>query len=338
MPRSEVRQTIDALRTAFADRPFTVAAAAVLGIGPRRLQRMADTGLLQRVTRGTYALAGDPFVALRERTRMLRARGVAAAVGGRTAALAWGIPEFGANGRLAPAPPTLLVPPGARIRRGLRGGFDIREADLRPEDVTEIAGVPITTPLRTAVDVARQLGRTRASTLVPLCGGVRAEIGRRVFGQVTASSHALTEAAREPALRMAVHADLKELVGRQPAYGLHWTRRVLMDIEPLIETAAECLAWSEFTMADLPRPVPQALVRGISGRTYRSDFLVGGRVIVEVDGAVKYADQTPWQEKQRQADLEAAGYWVVRCTWEELLHHPERIIARIRLALSRSAA
>ena len=53
-------------------------------------------------------------------------------------------------------------------------------------------------------------------------------------------------------------------------------------------------------------------------------------------GAVKYADQTPWQEKQRQSDLEAAGYWVVRCTWEELIHRPHEVIKRIALALLRA--
>lgn len=121
-------------------------------------------------------------------------------------------------------------------------------------------------------------------------------------------------------------------------HGMRWVRRVLGDVEPLLESWLECVAWAVLTTAPLPRPQPQAWVRGASGRWLRSDFLIGDKVLLEVDGAGKYAEQSPWQEKQRQADLEAAGYWVVRCTWAELLHHPERVIARIQLALERSAA
>lgn len=139
-----------------------------------------------------------------------------------------------------------------------------------------------------------------------------------------------------PRVREELFADLADMVGRVNGYGMKWVRRVLADVEPLLETALEGLAWSAFTATDLPRPRPQVWVRGASGKRYRADFLIAGVVIVEADGAVKYSGLTPWQEKQRQHDLEAAGFWVVRCTWEELLHRPHEVIARIWLALDRA--
>ena len=90
------------------------------------------------------------------------------------------------------------------------------------------------------------------------------------------------------------------------------------------------------TASDLPRAEPQRVIAGRSGKGYRVDFLIAGRVILEADGAVKYGDVTPWEEKQRQSDLEAAGYWVVRCTWEELIHRPYEVLKRIEVALARS--
>lgn len=79
-------------------------------------------------------------------------------------------------------------------------------------------------------------------------------------------------------------------------------------------------------------------VSGASGRSWRVDFLFGGRVIGECDGAVKYAEtDSLWKERKRQADLEAAGYIVVRWTWEEIVYHPHAVLARIALARARAS-
>ena len=150
-------------------------------------------------------------------------------------------------------------------------------------------------------------------------------------------SHEVTERfLHDRQLRQQLDTALREMIGRVNARGMTWVRRVIADVEPLLETALEGLVWAEITGAGLAPVRPQEWVIGRSGRRYRADFLIGDTVILEADGSGKYADQTPWQEKQRQSDLEAAGYWVVRCTWEEILHRPHEVIARIRLALARS--
>ena len=338
MPRRDVSRTIALLHSAFGSQSFSLSQASALGIRAGRIQRLAASKVLVRVRHGWYAVTDDPMALIRERSANFSRRGASATVGGRSAGKIWGVPEFGHRGPLPPPLPTLLVPRGRGVRAGVRNGVDVRIADLAASDVVEAFGLHITTPLRTGLDMARQLGRCRRSALVPLCGAVRTEIAWRAFGAGDVSPHAVTRAAVDPDLRAAVEAELRDMIERVPAHGMLWTRRVLDDVEPLIETPAECLAWALLTTTDLPRPQPQAIVRGLSGREYRSDFLIGGRVILEVDGAIKYGDQSLWGEKQRQSDLEAAGYWVVRCTWEELLRHPDRIVARVREALLRSAA
>ncbi|MDT0214568.1 hypothetical protein Q9R29_11790 [Rothia sp. ARF10] len=65
----------------------------------------------------------------------------------------------------------------------------------------------------------------------------------------------------------------------------------------------------------------------------RVDFLVGERVVVEFDGAVKYdgmeGRRALMQEKRREDRLRAAGYRVVRVTWRDL-DRPEALTARVR--------
>lgn len=318
--------------------PFAVEEAARHGISHKRLARGARTGTLRRVTRGHYALRDDPLDLARHHLDRLHRRGVHGVVGGITAAGIWGIPVFGAAGPVSDPPLTILVPRGSDIRRGTRNGVRLRIADIAPPQITSVHGVAITTPLRTGVDVARDLGRCRTSALLPMSGGMRAELAWFLGGEVPAGAREVTNRLQQdPLVRADRFAVLGALVNESIGYGMKWARQVLCDVEPLLETALEGLAWSVLTDTDLPRPVPQRWLRGASGRSYRVDFLIGGAVIVEADGAGKYSTETPWQEKQRQHDLEAAGFWVVRCTWEELITRPHEVIARIRFALSRLA-
>ena len=105
-----------------------------------------------------------------------------------------------------------------------------------------------------------------------------------------------------------------------------------------METALESLSWARFHECGFEIPIPQARVRGASGRLWRVDFLFKGLVVGECDGAVKYHDgYTPWKEKQRQSDLEGAGHPVVRWTWEEITRRPDSVLARIALAMTRYA-
>ena len=338
MPHASFAALSDSIAAFCQESTFTVGQAAEHGLSRRRLARAADAGALHRVARGTYALHGEPLDLARHHVGRLQSRGIDAVLGGVSAASIWGVPAFGSDAPLPDQPLTILVRRDAGVRQGARHGVRLRVADLSPTDVTSVAGVPITRPLRTGVDLAREFGRCRASALVPLSGGVRAEAALSLSGDGPVSPHDVTHHLKIDAeLRRRLLAELDEVLVRVNSRGMAWVRQVIADVEPLLESVLEGIAWSVLTVADLPRPHPQAWVAGRSGRRYRVDFLFDQRVILEADGAVKYADRTPWEEKQRQSDLEAAGFWVVRCSWEELIHRPHEVIARICLALGRSA-
>ncbi len=72
---------------------------------------------------------------------------------------------------------------------------------------------------------------------------------------------------------------------------------------------------------------PQYEVRA-EGRRFRADFRVlGTRVLVEFDGASKYADgrrETLFEEKRREDALRRAGWVVVRLMWADL-DRPEQV-------------
>ena len=338
MTSSRMRELTHAIESFAGRAPFTTAEAADHGISPERLARAASTGILHRITRGSYALTDEPMDLARLHLRRLAEQGIPGTVGCIRAADTWGVATFGNVGTLSAAPVTILVPPGSDVRRGTRYGVRLRVAEIDPADVRIVDGVPMTGPLRTGLDVARDTGRCRPSALVPLSSGVRAELAWALGGDGPAGAREVTDCLHaDPRVREDLLSGLADRVSRVNGYGIKWVKRVLADVEPLLETALEGLAGSVLTASDLPRPQPQVWLQGASGKRYRADFLIAGVAIVGADGAMKYSALTPWQEKKRQHDLEAAGFWVVRCTWEELLHRPHEVIERTRLALERAA-
>jgi hypothetical protein len=71
----------------------------------------------------------------------------------------------------------------------------------------------------------------------------------------------------------------------------------------------------------------------------RVDLLVGDRVVVEFDGAVKYAGDRSgralFSEKRREDRIRDLGFEVVRVTWADL-DEPGRVLARVRAARQRA--
>ncbi|EEI16861.1 hypothetical protein HMPREF0298_1357 [Corynebacterium lipophiloflavum DSM 44291] len=72
---------------------------------------------------------------------------------------------------------------------------------------------------------------------------------------------------------------------------------------------------------------------------YEVDLLIGERVVVEIDGAVKYdgktygrTDEMLRKEREREKHLLNSAYHVRRYNPLELLSHPDRFVAEVRLA------
>lgn len=83
---------------------------------------------------------------------------------------------------------------------------------------------------------------------------------------------------------------------------------------------------------------PSRSSRPKEGTTARTFRVRGTRVLVEFDGAVKYADaRALFEEKQREDALRRAGWVVVRVVWSDL-GDPARLRRRLQQAMAQAAA
>lgn len=121
-----------------------------------------------------------------------------------------------------------------------------------------------------------------------------------------------------------------QLTGCTGVDGVRWVAR---HCDAGAESPGE--SWLRMVVTGLGYEVQSQVTVGRS----RVDLLITGtRVILEFDGAVKYqpgswqGSQSMLNEKRRQAELEAAGYIVLRVIWDQL-SDPVRLDRRIRAAL-----
>lgn len=311
------------LRQAFGADPFHVDDAARCGILHDRLVRACTAGLVDRVGRGWYAVAHD---ASRDRARLevLQAENPGVVACGVTAAAIWGLP----------------VPPGRRGKFGsVEVAFRLGSPGLRGRRPDVFArrwfvpdthvcagpdGVPVTDPLRTAIDLAR--GRSLAFALGPLDAAVRLLVAQGTAEGTAreALKDRCDDLARGHGIRAAVHA--------------------LGYVDPLAESLLESLVRGRIIEARLPVPRLQVPVHGWSGRSYRADMGLDlpGRpresygLLIEADGLGKYdTPQALAEEKKRQHDLEREGYEFVRALYREAVMNPEPFLTEIRRLLAR---
>ena len=268
--------------TAFPQEPFTLAALPDLGMTPRQLRHAVEAGRVRRVLRGVYAdSAATMSIELRAAALRLAVDKTQIVVD-RTAAWLHGIDTYAAA-ELTAGPPveTCALRGQARSRlTGVRG----RTRDLTPEDVMELDGLRVTTPLRTALDLGCHLRRREA--FAALCGFAHEH-------QILAA--ALTKGA--------------ERFGRRR--GVLQLRELSPLVDPRVESPRE--AWTLLAIQDagLPKPEPQVWIEVDGVPTYRLDFAYREhRICVEYDG-VDWHDLT---DEQRRKDA-ARRRWLVRNGW-----------------------
>ena len=138
------------------DRPFTFQTARTVGLGPHDLGWLCREGYLRRMLKGVYvaAQAVDSIEIRSQALRLVVPDG--AVVTDRSAGWLHGAEMILApNDHLAVPPVSVFVNRrGARLRNGIT---DSGQRFLRPEDVMQVFGVSVTTPLRTACDLGRLL-------------------------------------------------------------------------------------------------------------------------------------------------------------------------------------
>jgi hypothetical protein len=182
-----------------------------------------------------------------------------------------------------------------------------------PEEVEVRYGIAVTTVARTLVDLAGMVGM---KTLRKTVG--RAAMRRKLNLQaVDIAIHNAKRRRRLKALELAL-VPYRTKDGKVP--------NVRSDFETLV--------LPELVEMGLMRPGCNVWLH-IEGERFLVDFLwEQARVIVETDGRETHETPTAFQDDRRRDQfLAAAGYRVLRVTWDQIHGEREAVLRRVRKAL-----
>jgi Protein of unknown function (DUF559) len=238
-------------------RPFTTQQARAAGLPYARLESAVEAGRVRRVMHGVYLRTDLPLTLDRKLAAAALVIAPNAVACDRTAAWIWGV-DVHVFRELDVVPPveTVVLSGCARTKRPqTRGG----ERALLPCDWTEVDGIKVTTPLRTAMDLACGLNRREA--IAALDGLMRV--------------HPFTS------------ADIARVL---PRYRRRRGVVQLRELAPLADPGAESPreSWTRMAMLDfgLPPPALQWWVTIDGTPTYRLDLAYPhARIAVEYDGS-----------------------------------------------------
>ncbi len=217
----------------------------------------------------------------------------------RSAALLWG---------LVPSSPTRVdVTVPTRSPRSSQGVLVHRPRSLSERDRTAVRSIPCTSVARTLVDLAGVVNRRQ---LERACN--QAEVLRLFDHRAVAEALNRGRGRRGAALLRRVLAD--------SARAHTFTRSELEE-----RFLALCRS------AGLPQPRVNAWVELAPGDGLEVDFLwPAQRIIAETDGRAAHATRWAFEnDRRRDQRLIAAGYTVVRFTWDQVTSRPQEVDATL---------
>jgi very-short-patch-repair endonuclease len=272
--------------------PFSIRWAREVGFGAKSLMRLQRAGLMVSANGKLRLLDASPELVATTAIGGLRS------LGHRSAASWYDWPLLNAPDLIDVVVPRRRKPtpwPGARIIR----------PQLEAAEIVRIRGVPVTAPLRTALDLAVHL---------PLADSVAA----------------LDGACRKGGLSIGLlRRELRRLNRPKPAC-------VADLINPLRASVYESLFAVLLAQAGIAEPRCQFEVRRGNVFIARADFAwASRRVIVEIDGFAHHSSRAAFEADRRRPNaLVNEGWRVLRFTPTDLLTRPKEVIAEVRTALS----
>jgi len=303
--------------------PVTGTALRSAGITLAMLKTHLAHGALMRLRPNVYLAAWvwpsdprDQHIVLARAEQVARPSAV---ISHASAAAVWGLPHPG-FGCWWDGPATLTQEGGQRTRyRGTKSHL----GRLPQQDVTrDAAGYLVTTPARTAIDLAAHLPLPQALVLLDaasrlVCAGFVPSPRRKDY--------------RNPRL---VEAARRELSAAATTVKCRTLDRAIAHSEPCRESAIESLSAGYFALANLPTPVFQERIRTPLGEFFPDCYWPEIRLIGEADGATKYADPaTIVREKEREQYLRDRGYRFVRWLGKEIMARPAEVVERVARSL-----
>lgn len=296
---------------------FSYADAQRLGITDRLLRRLVRDGRVIKLRPNTYIDATAAGLQSPTALYLAEARAVAAQLDGNyvlaqeTAAVVHGLRT---PRRFAGAPARICLYTEDSRNSCTRNGVHVSVSPLHPGDTVIVDGTRVTSIARTSIDLAR--GNSLPASLIALDSALALGV----------EPAALTDVARR----------MKQWRGT----------KILRSAIPLAdarsESALESAARGACLAAGLPAPDLQVALIGASGRRYRVDMVwTSARLILEPDGIQKYGDTDSERrrnferEKDREDDLRAADYRIIRVTWNTLPERVALIAAHLRKRTAR---
>ena len=264
--------------------PFTAATLLATGITRPTLRRLVKEGVVRQVIAGVYLLADV------ELTVELRSQAVALVakphhvVADRTAAWIWDIGTYAYSELDYPPIETVALRGHNPCRRA---GVSGRTRDLADHEIVTVSGIRVTTPLRTALDLACVLHRREALAAL--------DAFRRV--------HDLSIAQLE--------VELPRFAGRR---GVVQLKELLPLSDPRAESARE--SWTRLVIVSAGLPVPdlQVWVLEDGAEKYRLDLAyTRWRIAIEYDGweAHESTEELKRATRERRDWLRRNGWTVI---------------------------
>ena len=187
------------------------------------------------------------------------------------------------------------------------------------------SGLTVTTPARTAVDIAAEMPLPEALVTVDHVLRIHTVelIGERRIRQGVPAP--VRQAAME---HLTLAAEVATPRGRR-----NWVDQVLAVADAARESATESLSAGHFLTSDLPQPKNQFPIMNDEEVFYADFAWPEFGVIGESDGLGKYQGEEVARERDREEKLRALGWVVVRWLYRDIVRRPGWVIALVHQAL-----
>jgi very-short-patch-repair endonuclease len=282
---------------------FARAQAMSLGVSSRQIQRRVARGRWDSPFPRVCRIVGSGDDRQTAMAATLWA-GDGAFVSHGAAAMLWGIDGVRAT--------TIEVSvPDDRHPRA-RGVLVHRSGSLVESDGTRLGSVPITTSVRTLIDVA----------------------GRLEDDRLLAAMESLFRRQLATPSLLATRLDVLRGSGRPGTGRLAVLRDGRGDCVPM-ESVLEAKVWRLLVGSALPRPARQHWVATGAGR-YRLDFAWPDRMLgLECDGWEHHQGRAAFgKDRERLSELGAHGWRVLVVTWDMVVRRPDRVAGWVEMALA----
>jgi very-short-patch-repair endonuclease len=296
--------SLDGVIAVLADRQHGVVARWQLlsmGFGPDAIDHRIATARLHRVYQGVYAVGHNRLTLRGHFIAAVLACGPDAVLSHRSAARLW---------NLLPDSRRMIDVAVANEDRRSRANIKVHQTrSLHPDDVTLLDGIPVTSVARTLLDLAATEKRDRVE-------------------------RALEQAEK---LRLVDGRAINQLLKRSPARrGRKLLNSLFIDAVTEPGTRQELERRFQRLIRDAGLPQPQVNVRV---GNYEVDVLwEEQKLIVELDSREFHLTRSAFEaDRERDAQLQVAGYRVIRITWRRLMNEPDAVVRDLRALLYAAA-